>query len=286
MSRLLIDRDYLRAIQSDNLEQVISSNSQIKLDVEQAAQSEMIGYLSQRYKTNEIFTNTTEFDDTILYNAKDLVYYTAPLFSASTVYTTDQRIVYNSKIYKSLAGSVAHPFAPSEWEYICENEAFFYVTLPADEYDLLVEYAIGDEVWYDNKVYTCATACVGIIPGATGSTAYWGAGVTYTTTNELPDDSTIWTAGDNRNQLIVTYLLDITLFHLHSRINPRNIPELRMVRYDGNSQNQTGGAIGWLRRVASGDVNADIPNIQPQQGMSIRWGSANDSNTQSPNYLW
>ena len=64
------------------------------------------------------------------------------------------------------------------------------------------------------------------------------------------------------------------------------IPDLRKERYDGNSPNQTGGAIGWLKKVASGDITADLPNIQPQQGMSIRYGNANDSTTQSNNFLW
>ena len=44
MSRLLRDIDYLRAIQNDSLSQIIESNQQTKLDVEQSAQSEMISY--------------------------------------------------------------------------------------------------------------------------------------------------------------------------------------------------------------------------------------------------
>lgn len=60
---------------------------------------------------------------------------------------------------------------------------------------------------------------------------------------------------------------------MHSRINPRNVPELRAVRYDGMNALQTGGAIGWLKKVASGDVTADLPVIIPEQGVSIRYGS-------------
>jgi hypothetical protein len=36
---------------------------------------------------------------------------------------------------------------------------------------------------------------------------------------------------------------------------------------------QTGGAIGWLKKVASGDVTAELPVIIPEQGVSIRYGS-------------
>ena len=287
MSRLLVNTDYLRAIQDESLQQIIEENEQIKLDVEQSAQSEMISYLTQRYKVSEVFTNTTEFSISTVYYAKNLVYYTAPAFSASTVYTINQRVSYLGNIYNSIAGSAAHVFNASEWTLICKDRAFFYVTLPNDEFDLETTYAIGDIVWYENKNYTCATACVGIVPGATGSTAFWGAGVSYSVTAVLPSDVTKWTEGDNRNQLIVQHLLNITLYWLHLRINPRNVPDHRKIAYDGNGDiKNAGSALNWLKSVASGDINADLPEIQPQQGMSIRYGSANNSTTQSPNYIW
>jgi hypothetical protein len=69
------------------------------------------------------------------------------------------------------------------------------------------------------------------------------------------------------------YLIDITLFHLYSRINPRNIPDLRKERYNGNDPMDRGGAIGWLKKVASGDITADLPRILPSQGVSILGGS-------------
>ena len=287
MSRLLVNTDYLRAIQDDSLQQIIEENEQIRLDVEQSAQSEMISYLSQRYRTNEVFTNTTEFSISTVYYGKNLVYYTTTAFSASTVYTIDQRVSYLGNIYNSIAGSTAHAFNSSEWDLVCKDGEFFYVTLPNNEFDLETTYAINDEVWYDNKVYTCVTACVGIVPGATGSTAYWGAGVAYSVTAILPDDDTKWTLGDNRNQLIVQHLLNITLYWLHLRINPRNVPDHRKIAYDGNGDiKNAGSALNWLKSVAGGDINADLPEVQPQQGMSIRYGSANNSDTQSPNYLW
>lgn len=286
MSRLLTNNDYLKVIQSDNLDQVISSNEQIKLDMERAAQSEMISYLKQRYITDEVFTNTQEFSLSATYKAKNLVYLDGTEFSASTVYTTSQVVSRLGSVYYSTAGSAAHNFNASEWTLLGDQYAFFYVTLPNDEFDLETEYAINDVVWYADKVYTCATACTGIVPGATVSTAYWGAGVAYSITGEWVTDTAVWTSGDNRNQQIVLYLLDITLYHLHSRINPRNVPDLRKERYDGNAPNQLGGAIGWLKKVAGGEVNADIPTIQPTTGLSVRYGSANNEDTQSRNYLW
>ena len=283
MARLLRDNDYLRVIQSDNLSQIIESNQQTKLDVEQSAQSEMISYLTQRYVVNQIFTDTKVFDVTATYNGKQLVEWTAPAFSASTVYTTGQYVLQGGYIYKSIAGSAAHAFNSAEWTQICLDKTLFYVTLPHDEYDNATSYVAGDIIYYNNIAYTCLINCKGILPIETG---FWSAGSAYTLTATYPDDDTKWTEGDNRNQQIVMYLLDITLYHLHSRINPRNVPDLRKERYDGNNATQNGGAIAWLKRVSSGDITADLPQILPQQGMSIRWGNSNGSTEKTSNQLW
>lgn len=283
MARLLRDNDYLRVIQDSNLEQIIESNQQTKLDVEQSAQSEMISYLTQRYLINSIFTDTKVFDVTATYNGKQLVEWTASTFSASTVYTTGQYVVYNGNIYKSIAGSTAHAFNASEWTLKAADKSLFYVKLPEDEYVNTTSYVAGDKVYYNNIEYTCLLNCKGILPTETG---FWSVGSAYTLTATYPDDTTKWTEGDNRNQQIVMYLLDITLYHLHSRINPRNIPDLRKERYDGNNATQNGGAIAWLKRVASGDLTADLPSILPQQGVSIRWGNSNGLTTKTSNQLW
>ena len=278
MARLLRDLDYLRVIQSDNLAQIIESNQQTKLDVEQSAQSEMIGYLTQRYITNQIFTDTKLFDIAATYNGKQLVEWTAPNFSATTIYTAGQYVLQAGYIYKSIAGSVAHAFLPAEWTQICLDKTLFYSKLPYEEYSNTTTYTVGNKVYYNNIEYSCITSCVGILPT---NTQFWIAGLPYTVTSAYPDDTDAWIQGDNRNQQIVMYLLDITLYHLHSRINPRNVPDLRKERYDGNSPTQSGGAIAFLKRVASGDVTADLPQILPQQGVSIRYGSAVAKQTNS-----
>ncbi len=278
MARLLRDTDYLRVIQSDNLAQIIESNQQIKLDVEQSAQSEMIGYLTQRYITSQIFTDTKVFDISVTYKAKQLVEFTANAFSATTAYTTGQYVLQAGYIYKSIAGSTAHAFLPAEWTQICLDKTLFYAKTPNLEYSNTTVYSINDTIWYDNKVYQCLVSCSGILPT---NTQFWLYVSTYSFNGAYPDNTTKWEQGDNRNQQIVMYLLDITLYHLHSRINPRNVPDLRKERYDGNSPTQSGGAIAFLKRVASGDVTADLPQILPQQGMSIRYGSAVAKQTNS-----
>lgn len=56
---------------------------------------------------------------------------------------------------------------------------------------------------------------------------------------------------DQRNPVVLMYLIDLTLYHIHSNISPRNIPELRGIRYEA--------AITWLKMVASGKINPDLP---------------------------
>jgi hypothetical protein len=294
MSRLLRDLDYLRVIQSDNLAQIIENNQQVKLDVEQAAQAEMISYLEQRYIKEEIFSNTTVYDNTATYYAKNLVEYTETVFNALSVYNPGDRITFTTGsgdnaltyVYECVTLTTAGQSpttTPAKWDQLCLDKSLFYVTLPEEQWNPETEYVIGDEVWYDDKVYTALVANTNV---KTTVSAVWGSGVSYSISGDLPTDTTKWTAGDNRNQLIVLHLIDITLYHLHRRINPRNVPDHRKEAYNGNSHNDCGGAIGWLKRVAKGSVNADLPEINPEQGMAMRSGNANDSTTSSRNMLW
>lgn len=77
-----------------------------------------------------------------------------------------------------------------------------------------------------------------------------------------------WALGDTRNPLIKMHLVDMTLYHLHSRINPRNIPDFRIARRDD--------CIKWLEMVASGKITVDLPIIEPEEdqvGLKVKWGS-------------
>ena len=280
MARLLRVLDYERAIQSDNLSQIIESNYNLLIDVEQAAQLTMTGHLKQRYQVDKVFSNTYLFNIASTYKGNDLVEYTEPAFSATTVYIANERTSFSGNIYESIAGSVAHAFNPLEWTKICADKLLFYVTLPNPSYNNSISYTIGDVVFYNDYTYTCLQPVSGILPT---NTNYWLVGASYSVTGILPTDITSWTLGDNRNQEIVQYLIDITLYNLHCRINPRNVPELRKERYDGNIASQIGGAIGWLKNVSAGKVYVDIPEILPTQGNSITWGNANGSSVASIN---
>lgn len=77
---------------------------------------------------------------------------------------------------------------------------------------------------------------------------------------------TYFTKGDNRNQQILLYTLDIAIYNLYRRIPPAIVPEIRIYAYNS--------AISWLKNVSKGDdVIADIMKLQPSQGNRIRYGS-------------
>jgi hypothetical protein len=74
-----------------------------------------------------------------------------------------------------------------------------------------------------------------------------------------------YTKGDGRNQQMVGTMIDIALYHIHSRIAPRNIPDLRVKRYDDAKK--------WLKMCAHGDITPNILLKTPRQGCKIRIGS-------------
>jgi len=67
------------------------------------------------------------------------------------------------------------------------------------------------------------------------------------------------TTGTNRNQMILQICVDMVVYNLLCRVNNIDIPILRKERYDGNSPQQTGGAIGMLKMIAKGTIEPDLP---------------------------
>lgn len=328
MARLLRDSDYNRIIKAENLEQIISEANSLKLEMEQVAQQEMISKLSQRYDVAKVFTNTSVWDVTRQYQAKNLIEYTEPEFDQTeqyighaqynnaTSYNNPNRVIYLGYIYEAIGATTGNlptnatfwtligraprvsykgkiyeaitttqgnlPTDTTSWRYICDDLSLFYVTLPYSEWSVTETYAPGDTRFFNNSVYTAVAGNKGLRPDE--NSGVWGVGTPFiTTAGIVPDDISVWTAGDNRNPLIVTYLLDMTTYHLLSRM-PRNFSDIRKERYDGNSPQQTGGAIGWLKRVSKGEDNADLPEkLEPSPQYRIMSGSARPKQS---NFFW
>jgi hypothetical protein len=132
-----------------------------------------------------------------------------------------------------------------------------------DRWVKTTEYLSGEIVTDDDGyVYTALLDSQNIV--LTNAT-YWGAMV-----NVLTTDADYWTVGDNRYPMFVELAMDMTLYNLHARINPRNIPELRIER---NRE-----ALDQLDRWASGTDTAEVLNINTtdSEGFSIRYGNSLD----------
>lgn len=63
--------------------------------------------------------------------------------------------------------------------------------------------------------------------------------------------------GADRNALIIMYMVDIVIYHLHANSAGDVIPELRIIRYNA--------AKDWLKAVAKGDISPDLPE-KPDEG--------------------
>lgn len=61
--------------------------------------------------------------------------------------------------------------------------------------------------------------------------------------------------GADRNPLITMFLVDMTLYHLHSAVAPRNIPTVRITRYEA--------ATAWLKSVQAGKLSPNLPLTPP-----------------------
>lgn len=71
--------------------------------------------------------------------------------------------------------------------------------------------------------------------------------------------------GNSRNKTILMWCKDITLYHLHSRGNPSQIPDIRVKRYDD--------AIKSLKAVQKQELNLpDLPLLEDDTSNYIKYG--------------
>lgn len=72
--------------------------------------------------------------------------------------------------------------------------------------------------------------------------------------------------GADRNPVVVMYLMDMTLYHLHARLAHVQMPKTREERYKR--------AISWLEMVNTGKLTPDLPmKEEDDQATSLRFGS-------------
>lgn len=57
---------------------------------------------------------------------------------------------------------------------------------------------------------------------------------------------------DNRDQKLLEVVMSISLFYIHKRLTPNNIPAFRVMAYDGNGDTNIMSAIKWLGLIQKG----------------------------------
>jgi hypothetical protein len=278
--------DYYQNIQSAQIDQLTGGSNAIRLGAELVALEEVTSYLTQKYDTAAEFTDTVVWAYATPYKAKNRVYLDATAYSAASTYALNALVLQAGNVYIcTTAVSVAEAFNAAKWALLGAQYDLFYVTLPKTEFNEKTIYAVGDEVFWKDKTYTCVIATTvythsqkiqfgdyadiparNVFPdNATNGVKYWGVGVAYSVAaGTLPTNTAKFTFGDNRSQKIVDCCIDISLYKMHSRIAPNNIPQLRIDNYDS--------AILWLKACGKGSVTAAVPTIQPKQGRMIRYG--------------
>lgn len=71
---------------------------------------------------------------------------------------------------------------------------------------------------------------------------------------------------EDRNPIIMMYLIDIVLYHLHSNIVTRAMPKTRADRYEA--------AISWLDKVSRGQLDPALPLLETEDSTpTLKTGS-------------
>lgn len=284
--------DYLKQIQAENLQQVIGQNPFVLVDAEALAIEDARSGLVQKYEVDQEFTDTLAWDVSDTYGALERVYLTAAVYNPASLYALGAYVKFTStgatyaNVYKcTTAITVAEPFTPAHWQLIGQEYTIYSPVMPALMFNINSKYVVGNIVFWRNKVYTCrqSTATLtaeevlqyfryenvpprNVLPDDPANGAYfWGAGVPY---NIAPGtditDTTKWHIGDNRCKQIVWIVVSLTLYYIHARIAPRNVPEQRKTDCDTAEMR--------IKEFARGEKTPTLPVKQPRQGARVRYG--------------
>ena len=283
----LITPDLKRLIQTDHLTQIIGTDQAVLNAAIEVSLTEAKSYLSAKYDVAAEFTSTALFVYGTKYYYNDRIYINAEGYNGSTNYTINMLCIHEGVVFRCLA-STSGGFDPTKWAALGPQYAIFHLKAPVNHtpFDYLKAYNIDDKVIYKLRKYTALRASTfisdqealeyisvenlpdtNVFPDASNGPTYWTNNGLHEVQNIWPTDTALWAASDNRNQQLVNCCVDIALYHVHSRIAPHNIPDLRVKRYDD--------AIAWLRRCAKGeDVTPNIPVLQPKSGRRLRYGGS------------
>ena len=104
--------------------------------------------------------------------------------------------------------------------------------------DTIDTYQIDDRLYVVNSATTEVTHYSCIMSGMT-------TGTTITNTIYFKE-------GDTRDSKLLEVVMSMSLFYIHKRLSPNNIPTHRIMSYDGNGNDKIMSAIKWLTMIQTG----------------------------------
>lgn len=295
--KYIVKNDYLTVIQYDNFfQQVLGGAGDIqRFTAEAWAISVVESKLAQKFDLGFEITDTLPFDNSKTYYAGDRCTIDFSAWVSGRSYAIGDCVILNEIGYYCTYANNNTVFDPNNWNAIGNQYDIYYIQFPYPIFSLNPQlsrgtytagvYKIGDHTIWENKIYRCKQPTLGmshagyiqyqqtsdipapnIFPNAENNWQ-WEFVEDFNIEQEPPyRGSNIWTYGDNRDVMLVQAILDLSIWRLHSRISPNNIPELR--------EKAKNSAFEWLNACNAGKINVNIQLLQPLQGSSLSWGSS------------
>jgi len=283
----LIPNDYKVNIQDANIQQIINADESIRDRAQLAGEAEAQSYLKQKYDISKEFKNILPWSPSAVYKSYDRFYlYSSITWIGSISWVVNDIVVYQGKVYiciQNVNSGVSPDNNPTSWALCGTIYQIFTPKLPYPEFSYTAMYNINDYVIWKDKIYKCRVQT----PVLDHDTAlqyrnienlpypnvapddlqngldYWAFQSNFSVTTVRPTNAA-YISYDPRDPQLVLYTCDIVLYHLHACIAPRNIPDLRVKRYDDAKE--------WLKMCAEGAITPNLPLIAPKQGNRIRYG--------------
>jgi phage gp36-like protein len=208
----LRSRDYLPQIQTTILNQLTKGDMLVQADAEEDAQEEISSYLRQRFDLTTAFADTLVFNPAATYYAGQLVELNYPAWISQN-YTVGAMVSYtdgNAYLCTTNTSGDAAPTNNAYWTLLGTNYGLYNIPYPYPVFDVNNgNYAIGNIVFWKNKIYKCLIPSQGYdhsaliqfeaqqnipllnifpddpIHGAT----YWGTGTPYSVAQLLPQQN-------------------------------------------------------------------------------------------------
>ena len=283
----LRQQDYVKSIQLENLNQIINFDPNIRIDAELNAEEEITSYLSQKFDLVEEFTGIEVYDPKSTYNAGITIELNGSTWVSSQTYVVDDVVLYNGNIYQS-TGTTSGSTPATTMILLGPQYKLYHTIIPFDYWDYDLFYTTGENVYWRGKTYQSLIAGSGYIPdnkirkthidpsfgvvnyNTTIGTLYWGTGNTYSVPAGQLLNTTYIKHGDFRSQQMIQKYVDITLYHIHKRIAPKNVPDVRSIAFDS--------AVEWLKGCAAGDITPNLRVKTYRQGGAFRINSIPKNN--------